>query len=217
MTVDPRRVAFWPQLSERTRKTRVSCTMFTTVLTNVHLCFPYPLPHHPSIVLLDRSDSLARALCTSPCRLFIRGSARSDYSDRTHGRGHSVPGVVSVIETRHLERHRFVNRPERRRLLRKFLCRCSVQATKIQSAGADFVAKAPLVGPLGRRNAGHFSRPSDVISGEEIVVSPRRNALLNAVTGTAMKRHRVAPSNHNNPSPAAARPCPNSRKSKSPA
>jgi hypothetical protein len=92
--------------SPASRKTRVSCTMVTTVLTNVHLCFPYPLPHQPPIVLLDGSGSLSQTLCPLPGRLLIRGSARLDCSSRTHGRGHFVPEVVSVKETRHLERCR---------------------------------------------------------------------------------------------------------------
>jgi hypothetical protein len=38
--------------------------------------------------------------------MFIRGSAQLNYSGCTHGRGHFVPEVVSVKETRHLERCR---------------------------------------------------------------------------------------------------------------
>ena len=44
-------------------KTRVSCALVTAVLTNVHMCFPYPLPRPPSHVLLAGFIQLTLDLC----------------------------------------------------------------------------------------------------------------------------------------------------------
>jgi hypothetical protein len=86
--------------SPASRKTRVSCTILTTVLTNVHLCFPYPLPRHPLIVLLDVSRSIAGALRAKRHGMFIRSSAQPNCSGCTNGRGHIVPDVVSVYRNK---------------------------------------------------------------------------------------------------------------------
>ena len=45
------------------RETRVSCFILTAVLSNVHLCFPYPLPRPPPYVLLAGFIRLALDLC----------------------------------------------------------------------------------------------------------------------------------------------------------
>jgi hypothetical protein len=57
--------------SPANRKTSVSWSMFTTVLTNVQLAFPYPLPRHPCAVLLDALTRLRRRAVHS----FERGVA----------------------------------------------------------------------------------------------------------------------------------------------
>ena len=82
------------------RKTRVSCFIVTAVLSNVHMCFPYPLPRHPPIVLFDVSHVIAGTLCTRKCGMFIRSSAQPNYSGCTNGRGHPVPEVVSVYRNK---------------------------------------------------------------------------------------------------------------------
>ena len=48
------------------RETSVSYLIVTTVLTNIHLCFPYPLPRHPLTVLFSQFAALASGLCA--CR-----------------------------------------------------------------------------------------------------------------------------------------------------
>ena len=82
------------------RKTRVSCLILTAVLTNVHMCFPYPLPRHLPIVLLDVSPTIAGVLCAIKREMFVHSSAPPDASGRTNGRGHFVPEVVSVYRNK---------------------------------------------------------------------------------------------------------------------
>ena len=82
------------------RKTRVSCFIVTAVLSNVHMCFPYPLPRHLPIVLLDVSPTIAGVLCAIKREMFVHSSAPPDASGRTNGRGHFVPEVVSVYRNK---------------------------------------------------------------------------------------------------------------------
>ena len=46
-----------------TRETSVSYFMLTTVLSNIHMCFPYPLPRHPLSVLFALLAALASGVC----------------------------------------------------------------------------------------------------------------------------------------------------------
>ena len=86
--------------SPANRKTRVSYLIFTMVQTNVHMCFPYPLPRHPLTVLLDVSPTIAGVLCAIKREMFVHSSAPPDASGRTNGRGHFVPEVVSVYRNK---------------------------------------------------------------------------------------------------------------------
>ena len=78
------------------RETRVSYSIVTTVLTNIHMCFPYPIPRHPLTVLFGPFTAFASGLCAVARRMFNRGFAHPNYSECTHSRGHFVPEVVSV-------------------------------------------------------------------------------------------------------------------------
>ncbi len=49
--------------SSANRETSVSWSMVTTVQTNVHLCFPYPLPWHPRTCLVQAVGPHSRAAC----------------------------------------------------------------------------------------------------------------------------------------------------------
>lgn len=46
-----------------TRETSVSYLLVTAVLTNIHMCFPYPLPRHPLSVLFALLAALASGVC----------------------------------------------------------------------------------------------------------------------------------------------------------
>ena len=48
------------------RETSVSYLIVTTVLSNIHMCFPYPLPRHSLTVLFGQLAALASGLCA--CR-----------------------------------------------------------------------------------------------------------------------------------------------------
>lgn len=54
MTGNGLRGAFWPQLLHLHGETSVSCLLLTTVQSNVHIRFPYPLPWRASTVLFSR-------------------------------------------------------------------------------------------------------------------------------------------------------------------
>ena len=54
MTSNGLRGAFWPQLLHLHEETSVSCLVLTTVQSNVHIRFPYPLPWRASTVLFSR-------------------------------------------------------------------------------------------------------------------------------------------------------------------
>jgi hypothetical protein len=108
MTCTGRSGAFWLQLPGLRRETSVSCLMLTTVQSNVHMCFPYPLPQHSSTDLFSRLDS--------PCRLLARLSlwpfAQNVYPQlrtsrllMTHVQSRSLRSGsgFSWMETRHAE------------------------------------------------------------------------------------------------------------------
>lgn len=54
MTCNGLRDAFWPQLLHLHEETSVSCLVLTTVQSNVHIYFPYPLPWRASTDLFSR-------------------------------------------------------------------------------------------------------------------------------------------------------------------
>ncbi len=64
MTNSGLRGAFWLQLLSLHRETSVSCSILTTVQSNVHMRFPYPLPQHSSTDLFSRLDG--------PCSPLVR-------------------------------------------------------------------------------------------------------------------------------------------------
>lgn len=62
MTNNGLRDAFWLQLLHLHEETSVSCLLLTTVQSNVHIYFPYPLPWRASTVLLSRLGCLYKQL-----------------------------------------------------------------------------------------------------------------------------------------------------------
>lgn len=62
MTCNGLRDAFWPQLLHLHEETSVSCLLLTTVQSNVHIRFPYPLPWRASTVLFSRLDRFRKQL-----------------------------------------------------------------------------------------------------------------------------------------------------------
>lgn len=95
------------------RETSVSCSIVTTVQTNVHVAFPVPFTF-PS------SRSLALRV-TRPYGQAVPRKAKEVYPWlrttrllRTHARERSLSSMSGFRETRHLERCRFVGRAETR-------------------------------------------------------------------------------------------------------
>ena len=91
-----------------TRKTRVSCSMVTTVLTSVHMCFPYPLPRHPLAVLLSRFVVFTHDFCACGAGCLIAASHEPITRDARAVGVTSFQKWFRWLETRHLERCRSV-------------------------------------------------------------------------------------------------------------
>lgn len=51
----------WLQLPDLHQETSVSCLMITTVQSNVHICFPYPLPQHSPDLLFSQDGRPSQA------------------------------------------------------------------------------------------------------------------------------------------------------------
>ena len=81
--------------SSITGETSVSCSIFTTVQTRVHITFPIPYTSATFPLLAREIGTDSRQPCVLAHRSFNRSSAPPDYSRRTYGQGHVVPDVVS--------------------------------------------------------------------------------------------------------------------------
>lgn len=151
-----RRDAFWPQLPRLLWETRVSCFMVTAVLSNVHMCFPFPIPRPPSRVLLAgfiqlTSDLCARARVVYPWLrttqlLGMHAQTRSRRSRRGFGERNKAPKAVPLCWP-----------PGEAAAAVLLFCNCSVQATEIPAVRPNFVARRPKAGPSGRKMRGIYS------------------------------------------------------------
>ena len=121
---------------EQVQKTRVSCLLITMVLTNVHITFPIPFISAPSDVLAYVCRHISR--CDRACCRSFKQSVYPQLSTKQlpvmHLRLRSLCSkVVSVIETRHLERCRSI--PVKgtpclsKRTLQIFTCKCLIYTT----------------------------------------------------------------------------------------
>jgi len=75
-------------------ETSVSCAIFTTVQTRVHITFPIPFTLAAFSLLAYEIGTDSHQPCVLAHRSFNHSSAPPNYSRRTCGQGHAVPDVV---------------------------------------------------------------------------------------------------------------------------
>ena len=118
------------------KETSVSCSITTTVLTNVHITFPIPFISAPSDVLayVCRYTSRRIRACRRSFKQSVYPQLCTNQLLGMHMQLRSLCSkVVSVVETRHLEWCRFL--PVKgtpclsKRTLQIFTCKCLIYAT----------------------------------------------------------------------------------------